>query len=133
MSESNSLFDKGMSNFVAAKIMRGSPSLDDEILNIVGYHLEQSLEMVLKYILEINAVEYPKTHNIDQLIKIGHENSVNMYLTEYIEEHSEMFSLWEEKTRYVLGYLVERNKIDRAINELDIYYEGLVNALNGER
>ena len=33
-------------------------------------------------------------------------------MTEYIENHSEMFSLWEARTRYVLNYHLDERKID---------------------
>ena len=36
-------------------------------------------------------------------------------MTEYIEDHSEMFSLWEARTHYVLNYYLEERKIDAAL------------------
>ncbi len=32
-----------------------------------------------------------------------------------------MFSQWEAKSRYVLGYAIEARKIERALTELDDY------------
>lgn len=57
--------------------------------------------------LEQNGVEYPKTHDIEQLIFVAKNNKIDLYLGEYIEEHSEMFSQWESKSRDILGYLIE--------------------------
>ena len=116
------LFDRGISNYNVALVLRENVSGDEMFLNHIGYHLQQSLELVLKFILEQNGVEYPNTHDIEQLIMLGENNGVDMYLTEYVEDHGEMFSQWEAKSRYVLGYMIEQKKIDRAIKELDIYF-----------
>ena len=72
-------------------------------------------ELNLKYQLEMSGIEYPKTHDIDQLLRIGKENGADLLVTEYIEDHSEMFSLWEARTRYVLNYHLEERKIDVAL------------------
>lgn len=63
-------------------------------------------------------VEYSKTHDIDQLIRIGREHHANILVTDYIDDHSDMFSLWEAKARYVLGYLIEYRKIEKAVDEV---------------
>lgn len=129
MKETESLFDKGITNYNAAIVMRERCPDDEAFLNIAGYHLQQSLEFVIKYILEQNGVEYVKTHDIDQLIMLGKENDVDMYLTEYVEDHSEMFSQWEAKSRYILGYRIELKKIDRAIDELRKYFQAVEKAM----
>ena len=41
-------------------------SFDDEImLNYAGYHLQQSVELTLKYILFMNGIDFPKVHSIN--------------------------------------------------------------------
>ena len=98
---SQTLLDKAAHNYniaVIAQTMDG----DEAYLNYVGYHLQQSVELALKFQLEECGVQYPKTHDIDQLIRISRENELNLYIPEYIEEHAEMLSLWESRTRYVL-------------------------------
>lgn len=124
MKEFETLFDKAKQNYKVAKIIYSTTASDDEAyLNYVGYHLQQSVEFTLKYILEMNGIEYPKSHDIEQLIRLANKNNVNLYLTEYIEEHSEMFSSWEAKTRYILNYRLEEKKINKAIEELEKYLE----------
>lgn len=123
------LYDKALANYNCACILRNHMSDDEEQLNIIAYHLQQSVELALKYLLEQSGVEYPKTHDIDQLIRIGRENNVELCLTEYIEDHAEMFSLWEAKSRYVLGFLAEVKKIDDAIAGIREYFENIVRGL----
>ena len=64
---------------------------------------------------------YPKTHDIDQLIRIARQNNVNLHLSEYIDDHSEMFTLWESRTRYVLNYQLELNKVEKAMKAVGEY------------
>ena len=71
--------------------------------------------------MEQDGVEYPKTHDIDQLIRIGKEHGVELHLNDYLEDHAEMFSAWESKARYVLGYAIEARKLERALPEIDDY------------
>lgn len=122
MKKFETLFDKAIQNFNVAKIIYSTTATDDEAyLNYVGYHLQQSVELTIKYILEMNGIEYPKSHDIEQLIRLANRNNVNLFLTEYIEEHSEMFSSWEAKTRYILNYRLEEKKINKAIDALEKY------------
>ena len=65
----------------------------------------------------MSGIEYPKTHDIDQLLRIGKENGAELLVTEYLEDHSEMFSLWESRTRYILNYRLEEKKVERALTE----------------
>lgn len=112
---SETLLDKSISNYNVAVMIRNQMGSDEAYLNYIGYHLQQAVELNLKYQLEMSGIEYPKTHDIDQLLRIGKENGADLLVTEYIEDHSEMFSLWEARTRYVLNYHLEERKIDVAL------------------
>jgi len=124
------LYDKALSNYESARVLRNVETDDENRMNIIAYLLSQSLEMAIKYLLEQSGVEYPKTHDIDQLIRIGKEGGVDLYLTEYIEDHAEMFSLWETKSRYVLSFLAEVKKVDTAIIGIEVYFSNIANELN---
>lgn len=73
----------------------------------------------------MNGIIYPKTHDIDQLIRVANHNNIDIGMTEYIEEHSEMFTLWETRTRYVFNHRLEKKKIDIALKEVAFYFEKL--------
>lgn len=119
------LFDKAVTNYNTALILKRFMGEDEAQLNAAAYHLQQSVELALKYLLEMYGVEYPKTHDVDQLIRLAVENGVELHLPEYIEEHAEMFSQWESKTRYIIGYLVEEKKIVKAIQAIDEWFSAL--------
>ena len=131
MSETKNLFDKALTNFDCAKIIRSSiNNEDEELINLVGYHLQQSIELSIKFILETNGVEYPSTHRIEDLIKIAKNNNVDLHINEYIKEHDALLTSWEANTRYIVGYLIELEKVDKAIVELESYFEELIKILN---
>lgn len=117
------LLDKAIKNYNVALMIRSQMDDDEAYLNYIGYHLQQSVELCIKYQLEMNGVEYPKTHDIDQLIRIGRERKVELILTDYIEDHSEMFSLWEARTRDVLNYQLESRKVDQALDGVNCFLE----------
>lgn len=121
MGSAQTLYDKATANFRSAKIILAHADDDEEQLDVIGYHLQQALEFVLKYLLEQNGIEYPKTHDIEQLIRLGNNSDIDLYLTEYLEDHAEMFSQWEARSRYVIGYAIEAHKVERALSELDAY------------
>lgn len=118
------LFDKAKQNLKVAESIYSTIAIKDEAyLNYVGYHIQQALELSIKYMLEMNGVNYPKTHDIDQLIRLANINNVELYLNEYIDDHSEMFSLWEARTRYILNYRLEKRKIERSLTETKSYLD----------
>lgn len=121
MTSATTLYDKAAANLRTAIIIFNAAEEDEEQLNAIGYHLQQAVELALKYLLEQNGVEYPKTHDIDQLVRLGREAGADLYLPEYLEDRAEMLSQWEAKSRYVLGYAIEGRKIERALKEIDDY------------
>lgn len=121
MTGARTLYDKAVANFRTAQILYEHASDDESQLNIIGLHLQQAIEIALKYLLEQNGIEYPKTHDIDQLIRAGNEAGADLYLTEYVEDHAEMLSQWEAKSHYVIDYAIEARKIKRALDEIDNY------------
>lgn len=125
------LFDKAKQNLKVAESIYSTIAINDEAyLNYVGYHIQQALELSIKYVLEMNGVNYPKTHDIDQLIRLANINNVDLYLNEYIDDHSEMFSLWEARTRYILNYRLEKRKIERSLMETKSYLDVIDKMMN---
>jgi len=118
-------FNKAVTNLNTAKILINFTIDDESQLNIVAYHLSQAIELCIKFLLEMNGIEYFKTYDIEQLINNANENELDLYLTEYVIDHSEMFTQWEGKTRYVINYKVQKDKIDKAIIEVEKYLENV--------
>lgn len=114
--------DKARNNYrLACDIIK--TYIDEGMLNLAGYHLQQSVELALKHVLMMNGIDFPKVHDISQLIQILQENELEEYVNDYIDEHSEMFTMWESKTRYILSYSIERRKVEKAIREVGTYLD----------
>ncbi|MCC8073300.1 MAG: HEPN domain-containing protein [Clostridiales bacterium] len=125
--------DKAVKNFEVAKLIRShlsSNDPDDSYINIIGYHLQQSMEFWIKCELMENGIAFPKSHNITQLIMLANDNDVDLNISEYLNDHSEMFTEWESHSRYVMGYRIELKKIDKAIEEISDCFEHYFNSLN---
>lgn len=99
----DSLLGKAQANLQVAEISLRA-SMDDAVLNIVAYHVQQSIELALKHALEYEGVRYPKSHEIEGLVQLlpGAYNDV----IELLGRDSYMFTSWEAKTRYVKGFKV---------------------------
>ena len=79
------------------------------------------MEKVLKGALECVGVTVPNTHKITKLISMVTNNGANITITDWVDDHSEMLSEWEAETRYNMDFLVEKRKLDRAMDEIDMF------------
>ena len=113
--EAETLRDIAARNLSAAEtILRNYPN-DDGMLNIVGYHLQQCIELALKHVLETHAVKYPKTHDIDDLLDLLPEDCRHLFND--VAKNSRVISQLESRTRYIKGY---RIKLETVSNVLEI-------------
>lgn len=125
--------DKATINFKTSKILLKYMT-DDSMINIVGYHLQQSTELALKYLHEVKGIKYNKTHDIDDLLKVlaVTENPITF---SYLDRWRDTLTAWESKTRYVKNFLLEVRDIEAYIPLLerllkecnDIYVEAVNN------
>lgn len=117
------LFDKSVQNLNCAVVIYNSDLLDEAYLDYVGFHLQQTVELLVKFILEMNGVEYRNSYEIEQLILLSQENNVNLFFTDYIYDKVEMFSAWQMRTRQIINPKLERNKVKEAITEVIKYLD----------
>lgn len=71
-------FIKANEDFNAAKyLLDGYTNHNLEIkLEIVFFHLQQTAEKLIKCVLDLYSVKFPKTHDIEDLIEICNTNSI---------------------------------------------------------
>lgn len=124
MEKEITLLDKAKANYKVAKILLNNAH-DDCMLCLVGFHLQQAVEIAIGYQLKINeAFDIPFwERDLDQIIRIARERNIDIYMTDYIYEHSEMFAAWKDKAS-ATGYSIERRKIEKAMPEVERYLEG---------
>ena len=108
-----------MSDRTYLDIAKENLILAKNMLNYAGYHLQQSVELTLKYILFMNGIDFPKVHSINQLINVFEKNDMLDLIPEYIDDNSDMITNWESQTRYILDYQIARRKIVKAFPEIE--------------
>lgn len=118
------LLDKAFTNLETAEIIYQFRNGDEAKLNMVGYHLQQAVELCCKHYLEMNGVRYEKSHDITELLdRCERETRKLPEQSDYIYEHSEMFTMWESKTRYIKNYILSDKKVERALEEVKKFLE----------
>lgn len=128
------LFRSALMDYETAEMIWKSAYQDEMILNNAAYHLQQSVEKVLKGALECVGITVPNTHKISKLIKMISDHGANIVLTDWIDSHSEMLSEWESETRYDMDFLVEKRKLEAAIQKIHYFLDlnGIKNTLRTE-
>lgn len=121
---SKTLLDKAKTNYHTCNIILERATDDEELLNIVGYHLQQAVELAIKYLLERNGVEYPKVHDIGQLFNLARDHNIVLDDSDdYIEDHADMFTTWEVKTRYILNYSLDLQHIQKVMPHVGAFLD----------
>lgn len=110
MKGEETLKDRSFKNYKVAQRNFEMRLEDDYFLNVAGYYMQQSAELYLKHYLEINGINYPKTHDLMSLINLLPENSItipNNFLL-----FAGTITTWEARTRYIKNfYLAEKELI----------------------
>ena len=90
---------------------------DEYVLNVAAYHIQQAYEKVIKFILEMEGVPYPKTNN---LVKLGalvpstRQHLVNLNANDLL-----YITSYEASSRYDPNFHVTVERLE--------YYTRLVN------
>lgn len=109
----DTLLEKAEGNFRFAVKNYHTLSGDELELNIIGYLLQQSAELAIKHVLEINGIRYEKTHQIEDLIDSCEDKDIPLQYTEEFYNFAPAITKWESKTRYIKSYVVAKKQIDR--------------------
>lgn len=108
----NTLLSKSIFTFkLAQKILLYEDDGDEQILNVVGYHLQQAAELFLKHFLETESTGFPFTHNITTLIDLVIDRELSIKLTEKFKLSAGLLTEWEASTRYIKDYIASRRAI----------------------
>lgn len=118
---SETLLTRARHNHKVAMSLWNVMGSDELYLNSIGFNLQQSVELAINFVLEQNGVTYPRTHELVQLYQLSKKENVDLLLSEYMYDHLEMFTSWEAKTRYILDFVLEKDKVQRAMREVHKY------------
>ena len=121
-SMTRTLLDLAKNNINVCDIILSNRKSDDElIIDIVGFHIQQAVELTIKFLFEVNNVRYPEINDLAQLSYLSTENNINLYLTKYIDERLDVLTSWEAKAGYVADYNLELSKVIKMLDEVKLY------------
>lgn len=100
---------KAISNNNVVTTILKSNSTNENFLNICCYHMQQTIELSLKYSLEILGINYIKTHDIRKLLNLI-ETRFPVFLNSLIDRADDI-TAWESKSRYILSFTTTQKDI----------------------
>lgn len=112
---SETLLTKAKTNYNVAESLYKVRSDDEGFLNMIAYHLQQATELLIKWQLEEAGILYPRTHDLSALLDLAREKGTAVILDDWVEDHCDMLTVWEARSRYVLNYRVALSKVQKAM------------------
>ncbi|MDR1664019.1 MAG: HEPN domain-containing protein [Clostridiales bacterium] len=112
MAEHKSLLDGAKADLNVSRVILSAYD-DDLSVNLAAYHVQQAVEKALKFRINMLGEIYPLTHNIehltDKLLKLGDP------VPDWLLIEANRITEYENKARYVLGFVTSKNKISSLI------------------
>lgn len=96
---------------------------DNIYLNYIAYHVQQSVEKMLKLQIELLGESYPRTHNIAVLVDRCIELSIDV--PELIQDCDVMITEWATGTRYDSSFVTSKRQLVKVINCMVEWFETL--------
>lgn len=104
---------------------------DDVAPRFAAYHIQQSVEKVLKCCLKEMGLSYTKTHRISDLVaRLPQEQDlISPSWLEWLRRNAATLYEWESNARYTEGYLVERKFASDVLREATAFYDSVTLSL----
>lgn len=101
------------------------------IKNIAAYHLQQSVEKLIKIQIYNKITNYDNrqvfTHDIEKLILYSDSLNVGIIIPKYVRDNSFTITDWEAGSRYDIHFSIRIDTLKKAYNEADTWYATLYN------
>lgn len=102
-----------------------------DIKNVAAYHLQQAAEKLIKIQIYVKAENYDNaslyTHNIEKLIAYSQSLNVDVTIPKYIDDNSLVLTSWEAGSRYDVGFQTRIDTLNKALDEIEKWYDELYN------
>ena len=100
-----------------------------DIKNIAAYHLQQAAEKLIKIQIyaKANSINYASmyTHNLEKLINYAQSLKIDFVLPKYISDNSLVITGWEAGSRYNVGFQIRITTLNKALAEIQDWYDTL--------
>ncbi|MBQ7498591.1 MAG: HEPN domain-containing protein [Selenomonas sp.] len=105
----DTLLGMAKNNLTVAREMYKLYPDDNGIVNLVAYHLQQTIELALKHFFETHGIKYDRTHDISDLCSKIPDEHYDMFRD--IDIYASKLTQMESKTRYLKSYSVAVREI----------------------
>ena len=109
--------------------------VDDAYMDDCCYNLQQSIEMILKAIVELNGEQYAENHDIRSNINILNKLGIEIPSQKELRNMASTIYSWETESRYRECFVALKDDINDALKiaeDLIKYADSLVNIVSGE-
>ena len=113
------LLERSREDLDVAELLWKTQTDDEIFLNTIGYHLQQSVEKLLKWRLEEEGIPFPRTHDIDILVNEFQVKETDWQPPEWLEAMADTITNWESRSRYPSSYLMRVDKIRKVIPKIE--------------
>lgn len=129
--------DKLSAGLIYADILTARQALDTykknpklkNIKNICAYHLQQSVEKIIKAQIYASGFPYNDrnmyTHNIAVLIAYIEKYNIPAEIPEFIERNSHIITKWESGSRYDLHFSIRVDVLEKYLHVIESWFESM--------
>jgi HEPN domain-containing protein len=121
------LLDRAKADFAVAKLIVDSESADEMQIDVAAYHVKQTVEKALKYILHNAGRPHPRTHDIYVLAQ--QLEKYKFTIPEWVLENADILNEYDTRTRYGSMLVASKAKIETLLELTD----GLLRDLEPKR
>lgn len=100
------LLNRAVTKLDGAEVAWAKRDVDDSYVDITCFNIQQSLEMTLKYLIELSGNSYPRSHHIEALIGVLDNIGVNASQIDAIRNKAALYSTWESDSMYLDDFVV---------------------------
>lgn len=108
------LLDMAKNNLTVAKEIYKIYPDDNGIVNLVAFHLQQTIELAIKHFFETHGIRYERTHDISDLCSKIPDDYFALFRD--IDIYASKLTQMESKTRYLKSYSI-------AVREIQLGFE----------
>lgn len=120
----SNLYTRSFAAMDSSKYMLTKAGEDDAYLDLAAFHAQQSLEFLLKYIIECIGLSYPKTHRIGELYEVLEQNGFTFAMAMELSNAASDITAWETESRYGSGCKTTKGYIEKCYKIIESLDEG---------
>lgn len=92
-------------------------------LNYIAYHVQQAIEKMLKFQLEMQGEKYPHTYRIGVLI--DECLTLGIDIPELIQDYDVVITEWATGTRYDSSFVTSKRQLLKVMECLEKWFEAI--------